>query len=119
MLLEALRAGRFMRMKGELRPLVDATIQQQARAPQSDQVASKIAKAAESMQHAWTKVQLGHRLTGRIELSVPASGFDRNEVRRLLLTFGRAKAVRPIALAIRIKFVATAAHVGNALTGRP
>ena len=46
MLLEALQAGRFMRMKGKLRPLVDA-IQQQARAPQSDQVASKIAKAAE------------------------------------------------------------------------
>jgi hypothetical protein len=117
MLLEALRAGRFMRMKAELRPLVDA-IQQQAHAPQSDQAASKIVKAAESMQHAWTKVKLGHRLTARIELSVPASGFDRNEVRRLLLTFGRAKAVRPIALAILIKFEATAAHVGDTLTGR-
>ena len=103
LLLEALQARRFRRMKGELRPLVDA-IQQQAHAPQPEQVTLQISKAAEAIQHAWTKVPAGHRLTGRIEVSVPAGGFDRNEVRRLLLTFGRAKLVRPIPAAVLIKF---------------
>jgi hypothetical protein len=111
-LLGALQAGRFRRMKGELRPLVDA-IQQQAGAPQPDQVTLQISKAAESMQHAWATVPPGHRLTGRIELSVPQSGFDRNEVRRLLLTFGRAKFVRPIPLAMLIKFEEAAPHAGD------
>jgi hypothetical protein len=112
-LLRALKIGCFRRMKGELRPFLDA-IQQQAGAPQPDQVALQISKAAKSMQHAWDKVPPGHRLTGRIELSVPASGFDRNEVRRLLLTFGRAKFIRPIPLAMLIKFEQAAPHVGDA-----
>jgi hypothetical protein len=111
-LLGALEAGRFRRIKGELRPLLDA-IQQQAGAPQPDQVALQISKSAESIQRAWRKVPPGHRLTGRIELSVPASGFDRNEVRRLLLTFGRAKSVRPIPLAMLIKFDEAAPHAGD------
>ena len=85
LLLEALHAGHFSRTKGELKPLVDA-IQQQASVPQRVQVASQISRAAESMQCAWAKVPLGHRLTGRIELSFPEGGFERNEVRRLFDT---------------------------------
>jgi len=112
LLLGALQTGRFIRAKGQLRPLVGA-VEQQAGAPQLDQVASQISKAAESHQRAWTKVPIGHRLTGRIELSIPAGGFDRNEVRRLLLTFGRAKVVRPIPLAVLIKFEEVANHTND------
>jgi hypothetical protein len=110
-LLGALQAGRFGRMKGKLRPLVDAILQQ-AGAPQPDQVAQQISNAADSMQRVWTKVPPGHRLTGWIELSIPASGFDRNEVRRLLLAFGRVKSVRPIRMAILIKFKEASSHAG-------
>jgi hypothetical protein len=99
-------------MKGMVRPLVDAILQQ-AGAPQPDQVALQISNAADSMQRAWAKVPPGHRLTGWIELSIPASGFDRNEVRRLLLTFGRVKSVRPIPMAMLIKFEEAASHAGD------
>ena len=102
-LLGALQAGRFSRMKRELRPLVDA-IQQQADPPQLDQIALQFSKATETMEHAWSKVPPGNRLIGRIELSIPAGGFERNEVRRLLITFGRAKFVRPIPLAMLVRF---------------
>ena len=111
-LLGALQAGHFHRMRDELRPLVDA-IQQQPRGPQPDEAALQISKAGESMYHAWVKVPPGQRLTARMELSVPESGFDRNEVRRLLLTFGRAKVVRPIPLAVLIKFEEAAPHCGD------
>lgn len=52
------------------------------------------------------------RIAGHVELSVPAGGFERNEVRRLLLTFGREKSVRPIPFAMFISLGATAATDG-------
>jgi hypothetical protein len=107
--LDALQAGRFSRMKSRLRPLVDI-LQQQRQAPQPDQITSQISKFSETMQNVWGNLRSGQRLIGRIELSVPAGGFERNEVRRLLLTFGRAKSVRPIML---IKFEEAAHHAGD------
>jgi hypothetical protein len=98
-ILRALQAGRFRRMKGQLRLLVDG-IRQQA---QPERVSLEISTAAESMRCAWTKIPLGDRLIGRIDLSVPTGGFDRHEVRRLLLTFGRMKLVHPIPYAILIR----------------
>jgi hypothetical protein len=103
-ILRALQAGRFRRTKGQLRLLVDA-IQQQAR---PERASLEISKAAEFMRCAWTKIPLGDRLIGRIDLSVPTGGFERNEVRRLLLTFGRATSVRPIPYAMLIKLESAA-----------
>jgi hypothetical protein len=103
LLFRALHASQFIGMKSKLRPLIDV-VRRQGRAPQPDQIRLQISKATECMERAWTKVPLGHRLTARIELSVPENGFDRNEVRRLLLTFGRAKFANPIPLAVLVKF---------------
>jgi hypothetical protein len=101
-----LRRGRFVRIKEELSALAEAT-QQQGHAPRTDQLSSKILKAAESAQRAWSKEPIGNQVAARIEVSIPANGFERNEVRRLLLTYGRAKAVHPIAVALRVKFEET------------
>jgi hypothetical protein len=108
----ALRAGRFIRMKARSRRLADA-IQQQCEAPPADEITSHISTAAETARCEWSKMPIRQRLTGRIELSVPTGGFQRNEVRRLLLTFGRAKSVRPIPLAMLIKFEEAAPHSGE------
>jgi hypothetical protein len=55
------------------------------------------------MEDAWAKLPPGERLIGRIDLTVPGGGFERSEMRRLLLTFERAKVVRPIPFAMLIK----------------
>lgn len=64
------------------------------------------------MQGESAKVASRLRLAGQVELSIPAGGFERNDVRRLLLTFGRAEYVRPIPLAMLIKFEAATAAEG-------
>jgi hypothetical protein len=43
------------------------------------------------------------RFQQRMEISVPETGFERNTVRRLLLTFGRAKHLQQMPMAIFIK----------------
>lgn len=78
-----------------------------------DHVALQFTKAAQAMKGEWNNVPQTLRLTGRVEVSVPSGGFERNEVRRLLLTFGRAKSVHPIPFAMFIKVeeaVATQSH---------
>lgn len=59
----------------------------------------------------WASVPQTLRLIGNVELSVPAGGFERNDVRRLLLTFGRAKTFHSIPLAMLIKLEAAAAVI--------
>lgn len=44
------------------------------------------------------------QITGCLELSIPVDGFDLNNVRRLQLMFGRAKAVSTIPMAMLIRF---------------
>lgn len=51
----------------------------------------------------WTNVPSGARLAGKIELSIPAGGFDRTEVRQLLLKYGKARSVHPMPFAMLIK----------------
>lgn len=46
----------------------------------------------------------GVRLAAQFELSIPAGGFRRKDVTRLLLTFGRSKQVQPIPLAIMVRW---------------
>ncbi|MBF0621188.1 MAG: DUF4238 domain-containing protein [Magnetococcales bacterium] len=40
---------------------------------------------------------------GRIEISIPTDGFERSEVRRLLLIFGRAKSIKPVPMAMFVQ----------------
>lgn len=52
----------------------------------------------------WNGVREHHRLNGQIRISAPVGGFERDEVRRLLLTFGRAEATSRVPFAVFQKF---------------
>ena len=43
------------------------------------------------------------RFTARVELSIPKSGFERNTIRRLLITFGRTKDASAVPFALHVK----------------
>ncbi len=43
------------------------------------------------------------RYTARVQISIPKGGFERNTVRRLLLTFGRAKNVPTVPIGLYVK----------------
>lgn len=106
-LLTELHAGRFGSIRPALRRIVEAA-QQPSTAQCADQLTAQLNKAAEGIQREWADVPSVARLAGRIELSVPLTGFERNEVRRLLLTFGRAKTAIPIPFAMLIRLDAHA-----------
>lgn len=109
---EALQGGRVASMRAVLRRLVEA-VKKSGDGPQPDQIAQQFAKANQVMQGEWGDIEGAVRIAGHVELSVPAGGFERNEVRRLLLTFGRAKSVRPIPFAMFISLGAAAAADGQ------
>ncbi|GLR26038.1 DUF4238 domain-containing protein [Limnobacter litoralis] len=110
-LYETLQGGRFGSMKAVLRRFVDG-VQQSSGAQQPEQIALQFAKAHQAMQGELADMPDALRLVGHVELSVPVRGFERNDVRRLLLTFGRAKSVRPIPFAMLINLEAATAADG-------
>jgi hypothetical protein len=111
-LYETLQAGRFGSIKAVMRRLVDA-VQQSSGTPQPKQIALEFAKAHQTMQGEWGDMSDTLRLAGHVELSVPARGFERNDVQRLLLTFGKAESVLPIPFAMLINLEAATAANDN------
>ena len=101
-LLEVRRAGRFGGMRAAMRRFAEA-VRQPAGPPRPDQIALQFTKAAQALNGEWADVPRALPLIGNAELSAPTGGFERNDVRRLLLTFGRAKSVHPIPFAMLIK----------------
>ena len=79
--------------------------------PQQDQIAIQFTAAAKAVKSQWPNVPHTLRLMGSVELSVPAGGFERNDVRRLLLTFGKAKTSHFIPLAMLIKLESAATPI--------
>jgi hypothetical protein len=108
---EDLQAGRFGRMRLAFRQLAGA-FDGASGPPQPNHIELQMANAAQAMQGEQAKVPNAERLAGHIGLSIPSGGFERNDVRRLLLTFGRAKSVRPIPFAMLIKLEAASASDG-------
>lgn len=108
---EALQGGRIAGMRAVLRRFAEA-VRQSGDGPQPDQIAQQFARANQSMHGERGGMEGAVRIAGHVELSVPAGGFERNEVRRLLLTFGREKSVRPIPFAMFNSLGATAATDG-------
>ena len=106
-LYEVRRAGRFGGMRAAIRRFA-AALQQSGDQLRPDQIALQLTKAAQAMKGEWADVPQTMRLKGQVELSVPAGGFERNDVGRLLLTFGRAKSVHAIPFAMLIKLEAAA-----------
>lgn len=101
-LLEALQSGRGGSMKPVLRRFAHA-FQQSDAALHADQISLQINKAAHNLRREWSRLSSSDALVGRVELSVPVAGFERNEVRRLILTFGRASSACPVPFAMLIK----------------
>ena len=104
------QAGRLGDMRAAIRWLAEA-VRQSSDQLRPDHLVLQFTKAAKAMNGQWTSVPQTLRLIGNVELSVPAGGFERNDVRRLLLTFGRAKTVHSIPLAMLIKLEAAAAVI--------
>jgi hypothetical protein len=107
-LLEGLQAGRFRSIRPGLRRFAEA-VQESSTAPRADQISLQFNEAALGVQREWANVPSTVRLVGHVELSVPVAGFERNDVRRLLLTFGRAKSISPMPFAMMIRLEAGAA----------
>lgn len=99
---EARRAGKFGQMRLAISRIGEA-IQDKAGAARATQLVSQLSCAAEGVRREWTKSSSTTRLNGRIDISIPQRGFERNGIRRLLLTFGRAKVVNSIPLALLIR----------------
>jgi hypothetical protein len=109
-LYEVRQSGRFGGMRAAMRRLAEASRQSSGQ-PQQDQIALQFTAAAKAVKSQWASVPHTLRLIGNVELSVPAGGFERNDVRRLLLTFGKAKNVHSIPLAMLIRLEAAAAAI--------
>lgn len=109
-LYEVRQSGRFGGMRAAMRRLAEASRQSSGQ-PQLDQIALQFTAAAKAVKSQWASVPHTLRLIGNVELSIPAGGFERNDVRRLLLTFGKAKTVHSIPLAMLIKLEAAAAAI--------
>lgn len=99
---EARRAGKFGQMRVAISRIAE-TIQDNAGAAQATQLVSQLSSAAEGMRREWAKSSSTTRRSGRVDISIPQRGFARNDVRRLLLTFGRGKVARSIPLALLIR----------------
>ena len=109
-------AGRFGGMRAAMRQFAEA-VQRSGDQSRPDQIALQFTKAAQAMKGEWRNVPETLRLTGQVELSVPSGGFERNDVRRLLLTFGKAKSVHPIPFAMFIKLEQAIAGAAQAAVG--
>jgi len=105
-LLKSLQAGRFVSLRAVLRRF-DESARHSNSELHADQISREINDAALGVQREWADVPSTLRLVGQVELSVPVGGFERNEVRRLLLTFGKAKSVSPMPYAILIRLDAS------------
>jgi hypothetical protein len=86
----------------QLRSLIQTLVSCATERSSPDQVQRLVHAYAED-QTAKQERHVPH-LIGRLQLAVPQEGFMRNEVVRLLLTFGRAIDARPISLAARIRW---------------
>jgi len=73
----------------------------------------KFETAENRMRREWKDIALTNtslpQLQGRVELSIPEQGFERDTVYRLLLTQGRAKTIAPTPIAMFIEL--EAAHL--------
>lgn len=108
--LERRLSGRFDAVRASIRRIV-AILREPGSAPIRKKMLreglDQVEAARRCLRTAWKGVRSatdheeGH-LEGLIELSVPQGGFELNTVRRLLLTYGRAKQSLPMLAAMRI-----------------
>ncbi|WCM23594.1 hypothetical protein NDK50_22275 [Paraburkholderia bryophila] len=100
---EARRAGRLEHFRPVLRQVAEA-VRTSASPPQAAQLARTLSETARRTRLHSDDAARSAKLFGRVKLSVPIAGFERNDVRRLLLTFGTGRISRPVPLAMLIEF---------------
>jgi hypothetical protein len=93
-------SGRFGNIRAIMRKLAEASKPGSITEPHL--IASKLDTAANQLELEWERESARLRLTGTVKMSVPSGGFTRNEVQRLLVTFGRIQDVRPLSCALFI-----------------
>ena len=101
--LESLRRDRFGAFRQSLRRLAQA-VRNSADEVRSSELAAELEHAGEAMRKDAAATAKPGQLLGRLKMSVPASGFKRREVQRLLVTFGGERTGRPVRFAFRIHF---------------
>ena len=100
---EARRAGRLEYFRPVLRQVAEA-VQTSVNPQRATQLANTLSETARRMYMHSNDEARSAKLLGRIKLSVPISGFERNDVRRLLLTYGKGRISKPVPLAMLIEF---------------
>jgi hypothetical protein len=100
-LLNAVREGRAGSFKAPLRRLIDTVRSSRVRLAPAE-IAKQLRTAGGKVSRDWAGVSGGLRGLGKIQVSVPRSGFERNDVRWLLLTFGKGAVAHPVPLAMRL-----------------
>lgn len=96
-------AGKFGEVRGALGRIAIVAREGKGQAKAS-QLAKELKQAEQRMLKQWPAPASKTRQEGSLELSIPVGGFDLNTVRRLQLTFGRAKNIQTISMAMLIQF---------------
>lgn len=63
----------------------------------------EMARAVEAMDKTCSKVPSKTRICRHMEISIPSNGFDRNDITRLLVKFGRQDLITPLHAALLLK----------------
>jgi hypothetical protein len=95
--------GRLGAVRQTLRRLAQA-VRNSADEARCAQLAAELEQAAEAIRNETAATVNPDRLLARLEMSVPASGFQRREVKRLLVTFGGERTGHPVPFALRVHF---------------
>ena len=101
---QRLEEGRFGALNAAFREVADA-VKEPTSTSRSEYLVAQLASTAKLTETLKPKGEEERvHFVGRIEISAPTGGFTSIEVKRLLLTFGKAAALRPLPFAMRIIF---------------
>lgn len=69
------------------------------------ELAAELHQGIKNMRKTFRVAEAPHtaRFTGRVDISIPKGGFERNTIRRLLITFGRTKNAPAVPIALHVK----------------
>ncbi|KDP89453.1 hypothetical protein CF70_031110 [Cupriavidus sp. SK-3] len=98
----ARQTGKFNDMREAIRRIGNLA-RDESNAVDKEKLARVVLGAAEKNTNQWQGSNLAHAAKGRVDISVPQSGFERNEITRLLITFGSRQPIRPPQMALFIR----------------
>ncbi|GAA0703715.1 hypothetical protein [Dokdonella soli] len=93
----------FEAMRTALRAVGDAAANR-ADARPHEALAASLRDAVEPMRRDWNPMSAEPWVGAQLEFSVPRGGFARQEVHRLLITYGKARTVVPVTMALFVRY---------------